>query len=466
MQRTKKLAINTILFAISNFGSKALSFLLVPFYTAVLNTEQYGTVDLVLTTVSLVMPLVTMSMSDAVLRFAMDKDNEKKDVFTTGICVIVLGNIASVFLLPWLSTLLQLRDYWVYVLIILFFNSLYSLTSQFCRGISKSIQFALGGIVQTAVLIVSNLILLLGMKWGIKGYLISLILSYALSFVFLFATAKLHLYFGGHIHKELLKKMLKYALPLIPNTIMWWVMNASDKLFIANILGKSSNGIYAVANKFPSIINMISVIFFQAWQLSAIEEVDATDRSKYYSTVFYNLSSVIMLGMSAILLFLKPIFRVWTADSYYIAWQYTPLLLFAVMFMCYTSFWGSNLVALKKTGSILKSAVFGGVANILLNAILIPKMGLYGAALATVVGFLITWVVRYVDGRKDLVIEINFRMFFSNMFILLLQTLALYLERYLLIEIVLFVIILFVNRRFICGIINLMAHTKKHILKK
>ncbi len=466
MRRTEKLAFNTVLFAISNFGSKALSFFLVPFYTAVLTTEQYGTVDLVLTSNSLLMPLVTLSMADAVLRFSMDKNCKKNDVFTTGILVVIGGALISILLMPLLSGSLQLSEHWIYATLILFFNSVYNIMSQFCRGISKVLQFSIGGLIQTAVLVVSNVVLLLVFSWGIKGYLLSLIISYSSASLFLFISAKLYLFLDGRIHKQLFKSMLKYALPLIPNTILWWVMNASDKFFIVKLLGKANNGIYAVANKFPSIINMISIVFFQAWQLSAIEEVDSKDRSEYYSSAFCNLSSVIVLSVSGILVILKPAFSIWTSESYYIAWKYSPLLLFATMFMCFSSFWGSNLVAMKKTGGILKSAEIGGLANILLNTVLIPSLGLYGAAFATVVGFFLTWFVRYIDGRKYLTIEINYKKFLLNLLILLLQTVVLYFEFYLVLEFALFAISAIVNRSLICDLANFIKLIFRKCMKK
>lgn len=466
MKRERKLGFNTFLFALSNFGSKAISFFLVPLYTALLTTSQYGEIDLIITSNSLLTPLVTLSMGDAVLRFSVDKEKPDNDIFTTGLFAILGGNLIGIVVLPILNSYFELNEYLVYSVLILFFNSIYTISSQFCRGISKNVQFAIGGIVQTLVLVISNLVLLITLSLGIKGYLISLILSYAISVIFLFISAKLYLYLNGCFYKKLFLEMFKYALPLIPNTILWWVMNASDKFFIANILGKNENGIYAVAYKFPSIINILSTIFFQAWQLSAIEEVNSQDKNEYYSKVFNNLFIVISLGMSLIIFLLKPVFKIWTAATYYEAWKCSWILLFAVMFTCFSSFWGSNLMAVKKTGSILKSAIIGGCTNILLNTILIPLYGLYGASIATLIGFLLMWIKRVYDGRNLFQIKINYPRFLISLSILLIQSLVLYCKQYYVLEAFLFGVMIVVNHKFIFGFLkNIFIHIK-HIAMK
>ena len=439
MSRTKKLAANTVLFAVSNFGSKILTFLLVPFYTHVLNTAQYGTVDIIITTVSMLLPFVTLSMSDAALRFAMDPEVDSKKAFSSALFVVLVGNGLSLAIVPLITHLLKLNEYWFIVYVILFFNSLYSLSAQFSRGISKNVQFAAAGVIQTLVLVVSNIIMLIVFKMGVTGYLYSLVLSYLIPFIFLFFTSRLYKYLTFKIDKKLVGQMAKYALPLIPNTIFWWAMNALDKYVINYFHGTSLNGLYAVSHKIPTILNTFNVIFFQAWQLSAIEEVNAEDRRDYYSRVFYYLSLTMFWVMSAIMLILRPLFSVWTAPEYYDAWKCTPILLFATLFMSFSSFWGSNFIALKKTGGVLKSAAIGAAVNLGFNFLLIPKFELYGAAFSTALGFLVTWLVRVWDSRKELAVRINFRVFFTVLALLIAQIPLLHLSGYMIYQAALFV---------------------------
>lgn len=438
MSRIKKLAANTALFAASNFGSKLLTFLLVPFYTHVLTTEQYGTVDLIVSMVAMLLPVVTLSIAEAALRFAMDPEVDERDAYTCALTVVLVGSGLSLVLIPLISAVFQLNSYWLLIFVILFFNSLHLLSAQFSHGISKNVQFAVAGVVQTVVLVGANLLFLLKFKLGILGYLYSLALSYVIPFLFLFFSCRLWRYIRFHLKRETLRQMIRYSFPLIPNTMFWWAMNAMDKYFIVLILGASFNGLYAVSHKIPTILNTFNVIFFQAWQLSAIEEVNAKDRAVYYGKAFSALSTVMLWLMSAICLILRPLFRVWTAPEYYSTWQYTPILLFSTLFMCFASFWGSNYIALKKTGGIMRSAGVGAAVNLVLNWLLIPRLELYGAALSTAAGFLATWLVRVWDCRKELPMRIDYRKLGVCILLLLLQMFLLYQEHYLLWQIGLF----------------------------
>lgn len=446
MNRIKKLFSNTFLFAISNFGSKVISFLLIPIYTSVLSTEQYGTIDVILTSVALSLPLVTLGMSDAVLRFSMEPETDRKSIFSTGLSVVIIGYLASLLPIILLIYYLKVSEHMLPMLILLFFNSIYQFVSQFCRGISKIIHFSIAGLLQTIIFMLTNILMVLVFSMGVFGYLLSASIAFAVPIIYLTVAAKLYKYIGGRFNKALFKEMIKYSLPLIPNTLFWWVMNSSDKLFISQMLGKSYNGLYAIANKLPSIINTISIVFFQAWQLSAIEEVNSDDKGEYYEKVFDNLSSVILLSVAAILAVIKPVFRIWVAEEYFTAWVSSPLLLIAVTFMCFTSFWGTILIAQKKTVGILISATVGCVVNVCLNFLLIPRYELIGAAVATICGFAATWACRIFEGNRSVKIRIKWQKQIVSFAAIALQITALYLSWSFIVPAALVLVVVFVNR--------------------
>ena len=445
MSRIKKLFSNTILFAISNFGSKIITFLLIPIYTSVLSTEQYGTIDVILTSVSLALPLVTLGMSDAGLRFAMDPDADRKSVFSTGLTVIIAGYLISFLPMIFLINYLSISEYTVPMLVLLFLNSLYQFLSQFCRGLSKVLHFSIAGLIQTTVFMVSNILLVLVFSMGVFGYLLSSSISYIIAIIYLAVAVKLHSYLGGKLNKKLFKEMILYALPLIPNMLFWWIMNSSDRIFISQMLGKSYNGLYAISIKFPSIINTVSAVFLQAWQLSAIEEVNSEDKGVYYKTVFDNLSSVILLSVAGMTAVIKPIFSVWVAEEYFTAWKASPFLLIAVAFMCFTSFWSTMLIAQKKTVGILVSATVGGAVNIGLNFLLIPRFELIGAALATIFGFASAWLAIIAAGNKYIEIKINWIKIIASLAVIVLQIVALNMSLSIAVQIALVAVMVIIN---------------------
>lgn len=120
--------------------------------------------------------------------------------------------------------------------------------------------------------------------------------------------------------------ILKYSIPLVPNSLMWWIMAAGDKYIINYFLGDSANGIYSLALKIPQIINMVYSLFIQAWQMSAIEVESSEDKKGFYQNVF-NVTSFGMVFITiGIVMLIKPVYVGVMSKEFAIAWEYVPLL--------------------------------------------------------------------------------------------------------------------------------------------
>lgn len=408
MERYKKLSINTLLFVLSNFGSKLVTLLLVPYYTYMLTTEQYGTIDLLTTTLSLVIPVITLSISDAVLRFAIKSEYDCETVFTNGLMVCCLSSIIVLLSIPILCYISIFNGIEIDFAVLLIAQIFYQFFNQFCRGIGSVKVVAISGFLTTLSMLTLNIIFLTGMEMGVQGYFRALTLAYLISILFQIFTQKVWRYVRmGKISKTVLKVMLGYCIPMIPNSIMWWITDASDKYMIAFFVGVSSNGIYALAKKIPSILSMLHSVFFQAWQLSAVEESEAKDKSYYYTTVFNMFSCVMFLGISFAIFIIKPFLKIFVDEAYFSAWKYVPFLLIAVTFSSFSGFLGTNYVAMKETKGIFKTTVYGAISNVLFNALLIPIFGMNGASVATCISYMITFVVRNRDTRKF--VKINYK---------------------------------------------------------
>lgn len=328
MNSYKKLLNNSFLFAIGNFGSKIILLLLVPLYTYYLTTAEYGFVDLITTSTILLLPIVSANVFDAVLRFTMDKEESQSQVLSNSLFVAALGSIAAISLYPLLSLLKIDQVMLNYTYVILLLQVFQNILSQFARGLGKIKVFAINGIWMTLVMSIANVILLTRYDMGIAGYLLSIVIANVASIGYLVVALKIWRFLDlSHINKPLVKTMLAYALPIIPNSIMWWLISASNRYFILGFLTASANGIYAVANKVPAILSLITSIFTQSWQLSAIEEYESEYKSEFYSKVFSYYSSLLFLGTSSILVVLKLFMASFIAPEYYEAWQSVPFLL-------------------------------------------------------------------------------------------------------------------------------------------
>ncbi|MFD9627726.1 oligosaccharide flippase family protein [Peribacillus muralis] len=450
MNSYNKLAKSSFIFAIGNLGSKIIFLLLVPIYTYYLSTDEYGNVDLITTTISLLLPITTLSIFDAVLRFSMDNAYEKKLILSNGISLTIVGFIFSFLLYPIFLIVFPFDDYLLYFYILLFFQSINSTFLQFLRAIDKLKIYAVNGILSAVLVLLTNIYFLIILNWNVSGFLISMIISNIISCIFIIIAGRLYRYFSRNfINIKLLKEMLLYSIPLIPNAVMWWVMGLSDRYIITYFLGMSANGLYAVANKIPSILNIVNSIFLQAWQLSAIEEKDSKSKSQFYTNVFNIFSTTIFLFTSILIIFLKIIIFTFLAQEFSDSWKYVPFLLLGIVFSSFSGFLGANYLAMKNTRGIFKTSMIGAIINIIGNFILIPIIGINGASLSTMISFMFIWIIRVFETKASITIKINYFSFIFSLLILLIQITVLYINvKYeYLIQVLLLGLLVFISRK-------------------
>lgn len=407
--RYKKLFTDTGLFAISNFGSKILTFLLVPLYTSVLTTEEYGAADILTTTVNLLYPILTLSIFDATLRFALDKKYDKRAVFSTS---IILTAIASVVLL--LGTpIIKGTDsiwghYWWYFVGIFITTSLQMCLSNYIKGCDKTKIFAIQGILYTIVFLLLNILFLLYIKIGLPGYLLSMIIACAASCIYMLFASKCHRdLIPFTFDKTVGKEMLAYSVPMIPTSIAWWINASADKYMILGFIGVSANGLYGVAHKIPTIFSTFSNLFSQAWRISAISTYDEADKQAYYTRVYRMYSLICVYGCIALTFASQLIAKLLFKADYYQAWVLVPPLVIAALFEAYAGFLASIYAAAKKTKFLSVSTCVGAVINIILNFALIKAIGTIGAPIATMLSFVVVWLMRLIVMKSFIPIKVE-----------------------------------------------------------
>ncbi|MBE6817207.1 MAG: lipopolysaccharide biosynthesis protein [Ruminococcaceae bacterium] len=412
MDKYKKLATNTLIFAIGTFSSKVLSFLLMPFVTRMLEQGSYGDADLIQQTANVLIPIVFLQINSACLRFALDKDGDKSEVFSVGLRTTFLG--FAVFLLLWYPlSLVRIKDFCLgdYIGLIYAFvlvSGLRQLCQQFVRGCGHVKTFAIDGILATATTLAFNILFLGPFHWGVQGYILAIIASDACSVIFLFATCKLWRFvkFRG-VRKSTAFSMLKYSVPMMPTIILWWIINVSDRYMVTGFIGSAENGLYTAASKIPNFVIMFSSIFIDAWQLSAVDEYDSEDRAKFFTNVFRVYSGGVFSVSAALILGCQLMTKILVAPSYYSSWQYVPVLIMATTISCHVNFLASVYMAEKKNMMAMVTALSGALTNIILNFVLIPVIGANGAAIATLAAFVMVFITRGVDTKRF--VKINYK---------------------------------------------------------
>lgn len=469
MNRYKKLLNNSLVFAVGNFGSKFISLFMVPLYTFVLTTSEYGTIDLLTNSINLIIPFLTLSLDQSLLRFIMYKKKDQNDnryLSSTIFVYLSLFLIGTLLLYPLFFIFSIFENYRIYFFIILFLNGLQTLLLQFCRGIGEIKVYALNGIMQTFVFASLNIFFLVVLRLQVTGYFLAMLLGILFSIVYLTymnnIIPRLKL---KYIEKKIIKEMLIYSIPLIPNSTMWWLVNNSTRYIILFFLGPAANGLFAVATKVPTIINTFTGIFTQAWQLSAFEEYDSEDRDKFYSDIFeyyYQILFIISSGIMVTVLFLTTNL---ISKNFFDSWKIIPALMLGTVFQTLAGFLGSIYTASMKTKGVFSSSLLGALLSIACNFVFIPLLGISGAGYGTALGFFGMMMFRLFKTREYVYTKIDYRLFSLNIVLFVFQWGILYytydnLYMNIALETILFLLVIIINRKILSITI------RKFLLKK
>lgn len=465
-QEEKKLLKNSALLIIGNFSSKILVFLLVPFYTSVLSTEQYGISDLLVTTVNLVYPILTLMISTAVLRFSLDKAGNSKQILSIGFWIQLAGFVllTTVSLLFFRKT--SYAEYLWYFVAYYGTFTVYTLLLQYAKGMEKVAIYALASVINTFILISCNLVFLLKLHLAIQGYIMSMIIAYGSTalIVFFGSGAWRDITTPGKIDKAIVKSMVHYSVPLMPNSISWWVSNSSDRYIMKIYRGADELGIYSVAYKIPSILSTVTSILLSAWEISAVDEFGTEKSRKFFSQMYKHYFEILTVLCVLIMMLVKPLASVLFQKDFYSAWLFVPALLFASVFNTMSAFLGTIFTAAKKTNSIFTTTMLGAVTNIVLNFALIPTFGAQGAAIATAIGYIATYVARMIGSQKIMKLEINYTEGIIKMVLLAGMAIATCIDTR--ISLLAGIIILFIERKYIYDLIRIVWQKTKNVVSR
>lgn len=397
MKREISLVKNTLILSISTFIPKLASIFTLPIVTAYVAKSDLGIFDLVMTGASFLLPLITLQIQAAAFRFLIDvrDDNEStKRIISTIISFVFIISVAamSVMLLTLHTVSFTIR------LLVCIYYLLYICTSslqQIARGLSKNGLYSFSSVVSTITNLVLTVLLVMLMRMGLNGLLISLAASsLASSFILLF--------YGGIIKwvdirsfsfREL-KNMLNYSWPMIPNALSLWAMNLSDRLVISFFLGLEANAIYAVANKIPLLFDSVQSTFIQAWQENASISSKDIDSCHYYTSMFDSVSRILS-GLMCMLIAVTPmIFKLFIRGEYRDAYYQMPILFMGMLCSCISSFLGGIYVAYKQTRSVGITASIAAIINLVVDLLLIKHIGMYAGSLSTLLSYLTLMIFR------------------------------------------------------------------------
>ena len=411
MKKYRYLLKNIGLLTISSFGTKLITFFLVPLYTSILTTQEYGTYDLFNTTISLLIPILTINIQDGVLRFSLGADREKTaQVFSYGVKLVGVSSLL-ICIFAWVN------QYFCWVKIFaeypLFFVLLYITTSynqifmNIARGVDRVADLSIAGVISALTGCLLNIWLLVFVKIGLNGYFIAAIGTALAPCIYLGFRLHLGNYLRRNTDEQLRKDMLAYSAPLVLNAIGWWINSASDRYIVTWICGVAANGIYSVGYKIPSILNVFQTIFNQAWVLSSVKEFDPEDKDGFFVNI-YNVYEFLMVGVCAlIIIFTRFIARILYAKEFYNAWVYVPFLTISIVFGALSGLIGGVFAAAKDSKIFSISTLVGAAVNTALNIVLVMNIGAIGAAIATAISYTVVWAIRLICVKRHMTLRVQ-----------------------------------------------------------
>lgn len=459
MNKQKYLLKNLGLLTISNFSSKILVFLLVPLYTSILTTTEYGTYDLAISTVSLLYPILTLNIVDGVMRFSMDKNYSKENIAIIAFKFLSISTILYGLITIIIKHLGLFEGLEIFIFLYYLSYSTYQFFVQFSKGLEKVSDMAIAGVISTLSLIIFNLLFLFKFKLGLNGFFLANILSQLIPSLYFIFRLKFWNYIKDfNIDKSLEKEMLKYSIPLIATTLGWWANNTLDKYAVTWLCGVAANGILSVSYKIPTILNTLQGIFTSAWQISAIKEYGEEETSKFYGKTFSLVNFLMCAACSLLIILTRPLAHMLYANDFYVAWEYVPFLLISSVINCASGLLGPILSAKKDTKAMMWSAIIGVIFNAIFNIVLIYLIGIQGATIATMGSSLIIYLIRRYGANKDIVIYDNYWV----MWILLIieASAEICLGNYI-IELVIIGIVLIINKNLIIEAIDKIKKIKR-----
>jgi len=393
-------------------GSRLILILMLPLYTQYMTQVEFGTVDMVTVIAQLLVPVVSLSVYDAVFRFTMDGEGNPGSSLANGLFVSLVGILAAAIVVTICVSYFgfDVKLMW-YGFGILSLQACRSLLSQFTRASREVHLFALDGVFMAIVTGIAGFVMLVVFGYGVDGYFVSILVGNGTSILLLLLFGKsVRAVSFRNVDLPQMRELVQYSLPLVPNSLMWWLMSSSSRIVVVAFLGLAANGLFAIAARIPGVLSLFTSVFTQAWQVIAVQDRESASHERVYAAVFDTLFRVNVIGISALLVVLKVGVDVLLGDGFYESWRIVPFLLIAVAFTNLSTLAGSIYITEKKTLGVFATSILGGILNVVLCLLLVQVLGLVGAGIAKMVASGAMCLARIVDTRKYLMLSLDGRM--------------------------------------------------------
>lgn len=399
----KTLVKNTGIIAIGNISTKIINFLLLPLYTSLISTEDYGTIDLLSTYTTLILAVVSLQLYQAVFRFVAvvrDEPEKKRSTMTTIFMLSFVAATVYAIVFFALSPFLHFRQKW-YLLFQVLTNMYLQMTTNAARGIGDNRIYAFSNFFSAAVTLMLNVIFLVVLRLNAMTMLWAYIIGPVAGGTVALVSKKMWRCFSfRQFSQARAKEYLKYAVPLVPNELSWWVVHASNRTIISAVLGVAVNGLIAVASKFSSIYTTIFGVFNTAWTEQCVLHFNEEGGKKYIAETTVTVTKLFVSVTVGIVAFMPFVFPVMVDSKYDAAYGLIPLYITAVFFNVLIGLISPIYLINNETGKVAASTFAAAVINIAVDVALVKYIGMYAAPISSLCAYLVISLWRLWDVER------------------------------------------------------------------
>lgn len=410
MNREKSLVKNTIIITIGKICTQMITFFLLPVYTSILSTEEYGIVDLLNTLVSLCIPIVTFQIEQALFRHLIDSrknESEIKNIISTTIITTIVQSILYLIIFYAIAPFIH-NEYKYFLATNVIACIFSSIMLQISRGLGDNKKYAIGSFVTAFTTVILNVVFIVLFKWGAYGMLFASLIANIGCCIYVLLAKKIYNYISVKAYsKELLKKLWKYSIPLIPNAISWWIFNSSDRIIVSSVLGIAQNGILSASYKFSSVYITIYNIFNMTWTESASLHINDKDNSEFFSKIINTVLKLFTAICFGIIAFMPFIFPIMINEKFGEAYNQILILMISSLFNVLVGLISVIYIAKKDTKAVARTSIMSAIINLVINLVLIKFIGLYAASISTLVAYMSMGIYRLYDVKKYIKIKLD-----------------------------------------------------------
>lgn len=452
MDNKKELLKNTAIIFVGRICTQFISFILLPIYTYYLNTYEYGLIDLIQTYIALFVPVIALRLDSSVFRFLIDErgnEENKKIVISNVIIALFVQVIVFLILYMCIARYIILDYYWLVIFNILFMT-ISSVFIQIPRGMGDNVGYSITCCITGLIAITLNIVLVVISRLAGRGVLISSGLANMIGCIFIIFRCKLYKYVEIRaFDKSKVKQLLKYSLPMVPDGLSWWVINASDRTIVSTFINVGANGIYAVSSKFSNILSSFFSVINMSWQESASIHINDDDRDNFFSDIINNILNIFVVLCLGILVCIPLAFEILIGEDYFESLKYIPILLLSNIFNVLGGMFGGIYISKKMTKEVAKTTIFAAAINIIINLIFVKKFGLYAAAISTLIAYFSIFIYRYIGSKEFVKITFSKNIIICSIIMYVISTTLFYINNFIgnFINIIIVVIYAFITNR-------------------